>query len=590
MPRFAAIALVNLRIELARETAKPRSRQEEECGFQGGLGGLAAPLAVVIARGGAVKDETSLLGNTRLDEVSPEAFELGIRPGHTVASARARSADLRVRVVPLESVEKTLAGIAEMAIAFGPTTSFSSAWGSGGAWRSGGAWGSGGYPPRGESFAGDVVWVDVTGCAHLHSTSGERELLSKLEAKVRALGHACQVAVADGAHVAAAVARFAPWGQGPHFVPPGRNAEALAKLPLAALGLEEKTLAWLRALGLRRVADLQRLPRASLRTRLDGSSTAARVLALLEGDDRVPLVAYVPPEVPSEEALLEYGIESAEALLFVAKRLAGRLAARLEGRSQKATRLELALGLDLGVSRREDGTSAALPRRGLHQDGTSAALPRRGLHQGESLEVVLATPLAREAELFSVLKTKIEAQDRVSGGVPFRAPILSVALLATEVVTARPQALDLLAPEAKSDRALPKLATELVAELGPERVGTLALANSWVMQDRSRLLPYGAHTIGKRKDEISSFLSEGAEPTRILAKPKVIKRSSLLHSRLVARFEAVEWWLRAPEEQRGSPRKERVRVEHYASWLEDKRAVAWVELEGEKATVKGFVD
>jgi protein ImuB len=539
MPRFAAIALVNLRIELAREAAKPRSRQEEECGFQGGLGGLAAPLAVVIARGGAVKDETSLLGNTRLDEVSPEAYELGIRPGHTVASARARSADLRVRVVPLESVEKTLAGIAEITIAFGPTTSFAR-----------------------EGFAGDVVWVDVTGCAHLHSTSGERELLSKLEAKVRALGHACQVAVADGAHVAAAVARFAPWGQGPRVVLPGRNAEALAKLPLAALGLEEKTLAWLRALGLRRVADLQRLPRASLRTRLDGSITAARVLALLEGDDRAPLVAYVPPEILSEEALLEYGIESAEALLFVAKRLAGRLAARLEGRCQKATRLELVLGLDLGVSRRET----------------------------QSLEVVLATPLAREAELFAVLKTKIEAQDRVSGGVPFKAPILSVILRATEVVTARLQALDLLEPEAKADRALPKLATELVAELGPERVGTLALANSWVMEDRSRLLPYGAHTIGKRKDEISSFLSEGAEPTRILAKPKVVKRSSLLHSRLVARFEAVEWWRRAPEERRGSPQRERVRVEHYASWLEDKRAMAWVELEGEKATVKGFLD
>src|SRR5580658_4860479 len=102
MARFAAIALVNLRVELARQVSNGFSARHN--------GGV---LGVVIARpGGAVVSETSLLGNTRLDEVSPEAYALGIRPGQTIASAHARSADLRVRVVPLENVTKTLAGLA----------------------------------------------------------------------------------------------------------------------------------------------------------------------------------------------------------------------------------------------------------------------------------------------------------------------------------------------------------------------------------------------------------------------------------------------------------------------------------------------
>jgi protein ImuB len=535
MGRFVAIALVNLRVELV-ELSLPARREPS------GLANVG-PLAVVIARPGcAVKDEQSLLGNTRLDEVSPEAYRLGIRPGQTIASARAHSADLRVRVVPLESVEKTLASLAEMALSFGPTTAF----------ELGGT-------------AGDVVWVDVTGCAHLHG--GELPLVTRLLERVQAMGHACRAAVADGPRIAAAVARFAA---SLTVVPEGKNREALAELPLAALGLEEKTFAWMSALGLRRVVDLQRLPRASLGTRLGGD--AARVMALLEGDDRAPLVAYVPPEVPAEGVELEYGVESAEALLFVAKRLAGRLASRLEGRGQKAARLELCLGLDLGKAKREK----------------------------ETLEITLASPLAREAELFLVLKTKLEAAERIAGGAPFRAPILNLVLRATEVVVARSEALDLYVPEARAQRALPKLASELMAELGPERVGTLALANTWVTAERSRLLPYGAHVRRKRVDELAWLdgtfegsalgvvkCSEGIEPTRLFSKKgassrstaKVVKRASLAHSRLLARFEAVEWW------RRGSSR-----IEHYASWSEDLRATAWVELGEKEAWVLGVFD
>jgi protein ImuB len=510
MSRFAAVALVNLRIELARA----RCADFEESSIVG----------VVIARpDGVVKDETSLLGNTRLDEVSPEALALGIRPGQTVASARARSADLSVRVVPLLGVSRALSGLAEMALAFGPTCAFEA-----------------GGP------AGDVVWVDVTGCAHLHAEKeGEKELLARLAAKVSSMGYACRVALADGPRVAAAVARYAH-PRDPRVVPPGANAAALAKLPLMALGLEDKTHSWLSALGLKRVADLQKLPRASLGARL--GRDAARVMALLEGDDRTPLTPHLPPEIPTEELSLEYGIESAEALLFVTKRLAHALSARLEGRCLKATRLDLALKLD--------------PPKNLPISRSPCS----------TLAIVLAAPLARSSELFAVLKTKIEAHDREA---PITAPIVTVTLRATEVVTAHAMALDLLTPEAKADRALPRLASELSAELGHEAVGTLALSDTWVLEERSRLVPFGVK--GREMSRVAALLSGGLEPTRLLTKPLVVKRSALLHARLVARFESTEWWRRAK------------RVSHYVSWVDP---MAWVELDLNASIVRvmGWLD
>ena len=134
MPRFAAIALSTLRIENA----------------QSGLAEPSRPLAIVIAKPGAVANERLLLGNTRLDEVSAEAYALGVRPSQTIAAARAMIADLRVRMVETSAVRKVLSTLAEVALAFGASASFESL-----------------------DAMGDIVSVDVTGCAHLFAAEDD---------------------------------------------------------------------------------------------------------------------------------------------------------------------------------------------------------------------------------------------------------------------------------------------------------------------------------------------------------------------------------------------------------------------------------
>jgi protein ImuB len=510
MRRIVAVWLPFLRIELARSSL------------------LAdGPLALVIARpGGGVKDERSLLGNTRLDEVCPEARSRGLRPRQTIASARARCADLCVRVVALDAVKEALSRICEALLAFGATASF--------------------------DFESNVVWLDATGCAHLHGSecdlAGEVTLATRVQAFVEKMGHACRVAIADGPRVAAAIARLARGAQ-PSVVPTGESRAALSGLPIAVLPLAESSIRWLARLGMRSVGDLQKLPRQSLSPRLGAS--AATVMTLLDGEDSTPLTAYVPPALPEETATLEYGIELTEALLFVVKGLSDRMALRLAGRAMAATRLELVLGLD------------------------------RALTPGEPhwvLDQPLSAPLAEASEMLAVLRSRIES-------FTIEAPVLTVTLRVAEMVARAATPLHLFIPEAKAERALPRLVAELEAELGPGRVGTLALTNRWLPHERSRLIPIGSPRIEVPRALVSpdsprgSLLSGAVEPTRLLV--RAIPLGDRAGLRVRVRQASAEWWTGGAWTR-----------DFATAWIGSIPAMAWVEIDrrGGQAWIRGWMD
>jgi protein ImuB len=467
-----------------------------------------------------VQAERDVLGSTRLDFVSQEARSLGVLAGSTVASARARCAELRVRVVAEGAVREALERVAEVAMGFGPAAAI--------------------------DVARDLVWVEVGGCAHLHGgpVDGERALARALEERVRALGHACRVAVAGGPRIAAAVARFAPARQrGPFVVPEGKGAAAMRVLPIASLALDDDASCWLRDLGLATCGDLQKLPRRSLGTRL--GARAHDVLQLLDGEDRAPLDVWHPPVTPEERAELEWGTSSVEALGFVVKPLCDRLAARLEGRGMAAARLELALSLD----------------RALCDAGTAPH---------SVLKAALPAPMARAADLFAVLRVRIES-------LALPAPVLTVTLRACELAPAGGRTLDLLSPEPRADRALPRLVAELSADVGEDRIGTLALVDTWVPDERTRLVPFGARRDAPRHP-LGVSAPSALEPSRLVPAVRV-PVESLAGAELLARIEGVGWWRRAPR-----------RRDLVAAWRAS--SLAWVEKEGtaDAAWLRGWID
>jgi protein ImuB len=578
--------LPELRIELVEAEL---ARGEPAAREGGDVPTSRAPLAVVVAPPPMM--EAKLLGNTRLSVVSREARALGVLPGQTIAQARARAGDLEVRVVRPEAVRNVLARIAEIGLAFGATVSF----------------GMEGEPAFDAAHDfGDVVWIDITGCAHLHAPharsaaalfDGETVLASRLAGVIASLGHTCSVAIADGPRVAAMLARDAAERAlhvssrrrsrassgsllllDPIVVPSGENARALANLPIAALPLPPEDVRWLAKIGIRTIQELRELPPQGLGTRLGGR--AREVMALAAGEDRAPLTPYLPPEVPEEEAELEYGIEGTQALTFVAKTLTDRLATRLQGRAVAASRLELELRLDAAMLR-ERRDAAESPKRSAGRESS----PRRALQDAVTLVALdLPAPLARASDLFAALRPKIER-------LVLDAPVLGARLRSPVLVHQRALPLSLFEPQPKAERALPRLVAELTADLGPEAVCTLVLGDSWVPEDRSKLVTFGTTAAGGRSDGAKRrrhLLSSAPEPTRLLAEPQPVSREGVRVTRHLARLESVEWWKEPPSDR--PPGSARRAFDYVHAWTDD--GAVWVEIDRATSAmrVRGLFD
>ncbi|MCL2722926.1 MAG: hypothetical protein FWD69_00675 [Polyangiaceae bacterium] len=484
--------------------------------------------------------------------------------------------ELRVEVRP-EDVCGELARLAEIALAFGATVAFEQA--------------SSARAKRARDDLvgcfGDVVWVDITGCAHLHGPNqeqGEQVLVARLASAMVDQGHACAVVCADGPRVSAILARArfrfdAISSLGPavrsskpiqgcsgpllgpastsrqlesgrelqravcatRVVSPGKNAAAMAELEISALPLPESDVRWLTKLGVRSVMDLTSLPRASLASRL--GALAPVVLALAHGDDRAPLTPYLPPSIPEEEVSLEYGVTGTEALVFVTKTLTDRLASRLAARAVATSRLELVLSLD----------------RALLEDASK--------HE-EIIVFDLPSPLSRAQDLLSALRPRIER-------LALCAPVLSAKLRAPLLVHKPQTMLSLFDPLPKADTVLPRLVAELAADLGDLAVGKLALGDAWQPEDRSRFVRIGEPPAPPRKRLLSSI----PEPTRIVEEPIVVPRERVRIVRRLARLESVDWWKRAQRT-----------CDYVEAWIEE--AHAWVEIDCASglSRVRGWFD
>ena len=173
-------------------------------------------------------------GTERLAAVSETAAAAGLRPGMTLADARALEPALTTRPDDPALDARRLERLAVRMRRFTPWTA-----------------------PCGD----DGLWLDVSGCAHL--LGGEAALVRRLSDDVAQRGFSHRIGLADTPGAAWAVARFGEGG----IVPPGAQREALAELPLAALRLPGETVEDLARVGLRRTGSLYGRARAPLARR-----------------------------------------------------------------------------------------------------------------------------------------------------------------------------------------------------------------------------------------------------------------------------------------------------------------------------------
>lgn len=479
--RVAAVVLPELCCELARRVqAAPSGEAQRPLGVllveQGGV-----RLSSGGSRSEALRGEASLSagGGARLDAVNEAARARGIHPGQRVSEACALSAELELAYVEPRAVGLALATVAEIALGFGVTVALAL---------------EGGVTP------GDVVWVDVTGSAQLFG--GEAELARELGRRVREAGHEARVALGPGPCIAELCARggvgegelselpvaslFSLVSAGPVRQAAPRSAPRSsrvsgAKRAVTPASVASRAAALFAKLGVARLGELARLDRAQLSARLEalvgaggtragarGGIGAREIMGWLEGIDRRSLEPYAPPEILVELALFDEGVASAPQLIFVLRGMISRVAARLGGRAQAANRLELRLDCDVGV---------LAARRGLR------ALPPEAARL--VLAVDLPAPLSREADLLRALKARLESLE-------LEAPAKSVTLEVSRIVQAPRIQLDLSRDETVHPDALPALLSELSAELGPERVGVLALVEHHLPEQQTALRPVHA--------------------------------------------------------------------------------------------------
>lgn len=215
---------------------------------------------------------------------------------------------------------------------------------------------------------------------------------------------------------------------------PDELAEALEALPLSVLDWDEKLVETLATLGVRRIAEVLRLPRAAF-TRRFGTEPLAE-LARARGEAPDPQPAYVAPEHFQAELELPADLIDAAQLARPAQRLLVLAEGWLRGRSALARRFRFAVKHS--------------QRRGIDRAATE-------------LELALARPERNAARLSRLLAERL-------GRLELPAPAIALSLEVEDEVAAETETEALLPASPESPGDWTALAETLVARLGAEQV------------------------------------------------------------------------------------------------------------------------
>ncbi len=244
----------------------------------------------------------------------------GLRPSMPLAHAMALSPGLAVADADPEGDRRALSDLAAWCLHVSPMTAPD--------------------PP-------DGIWIDATGCAHLHG--GEQGMLDTLVGRLAAAGLSARAGLADTPGAAHAVARHG--ADSVTVVAPGAQADALALLPLRALRIPDEMANGLRRLGIDLVGQLFTTPRGPLARRFDDALLLRLDQAL--GQAPEPIQPVLPPGIISMRRAFMEPIATAEAFATVILDLVEEAGAALRARGAGARTLDL-------VFERVDGSAQAV--------------------------------------------------------------------------------------------------------------------------------------------------------------------------------------------------------------------------------------
>jgi protein ImuB len=422
-------------------------------------------------------------GSRRLiHAASPEAALLGIGAGMAVSQAQAMVPSLRVGDSDPEGDAAALRRLAAWCLRLSPLVAPS---------------------------APDGVWIDVTGCAHLHG--GEKALLAKLARRLAEAGISARAAIADTPGAAHAAARYAKTPL--TIIPPRGQKAALAPLPIQALRVTPDAADALGRLGFDTIGQLLATPRAPL-TRRFGAS-ALRLLDQAMGTVPEPFEPILPPDLCRVRQGFLEPISTADDLHRVTSLLAERLCEKLHKRDLGASRLDL-------VFCRVDGTV-------------------------ETARIGTAAPTRDAAHLSRLLLAQIE---NIDPGFGIETAMLSAPLV--QRLGARQTLSALIAPP---ETDLSGLVDMLCTRLGETRVFRTQPVQSDIPERSVRAMPANT-TLGAE-----NWPAHLPRPTRLLHPPRPIEAVSLLPDQPPVRFT----WQRLAHRIRRADGPERVFGEWWRS-------------------------
>lgn len=157
---------------------------------------------------------------------------------------------------------------------------------------------------EGEGEGDDGLWIDTTGCAHLFG--GEKAMLADLGRRLDGFGLRHRLGLADTPGAAWALAHY---GENVRIAGADDVHEVLTGLSVRGLRLAPETVTLLRRLGLKRIGQLNAMPRVALGKRFSSKEKGEAVLLRLDqafGRQDEPLCPRRPPPVyRTEQGFLE---------------------------------------------------------------------------------------------------------------------------------------------------------------------------------------------------------------------------------------------------------------------------------------------